>query len=51
MATDFSINTLLNLPSKEGNNVSEQKIKVELPEPEQFCSTASQLDSNGKYIV
>jgi hypothetical protein len=50
MATDFSISTLLNLPSKESNNGSEQKIKVEPPnsKAQQFLPPASQMDSNGK---
>jgi hypothetical protein len=50
MATDFSINALLNLPSKESRNVPEQKIKMELPisGTERFFPSAGQIDSNGE---
>ena len=50
MATDFSIDALLNSPTKKSRNVPEHRIE-EIPVPGRVFTPIVPLDSNGKYIA
>lgn len=49
MATDFSIDALLNSPTRKSRNVPEHRIE-EIPVPGRVFTPVVPLDSNGKYI-
>ena len=54
MTTDFSINTLLNLPAKESREVDEEDVKEEpvaISDSGRIFSFVHQSDSNGEYIA